>query len=100
MGNTCLPDPNNMSLTCLSELRRQPSPKCMDLTVNQVQSKVSRACFPDLSNVGLVCFLDPSCLDLVSAKSKVRGPEGYLALAKSMFARLTLLNSGIFVKPK
>ena len=100
MGKTCLSDSCNVSLTCLSDLRRQSSLKCMDLIINQVQSKGSRACLPDLSNVGLVCFPDPSCLDLVSVKSKMCGPEGYLALAKSMFARPTLLNSGIFVEPK
>jgi hypothetical protein len=61
---------------------------------------VSWACLLDLSNVGLVCFSDPSCLDLVSAKSKMCGPEGYLVLAKSMFARPTLLNFGIFIGPK
>ena len=54
---------------------------------------MGHTCLSDPSKVGYAYLPDPRRLEFVPVKSKVRGLGGYLALAKSMFVRLTLLGS-------
>jgi hypothetical protein len=62
MDQTCLSDPSNVGLAWLLDPRcLTPSLECVDVMVNQIQNKVSLACFLDPNKHGSDMFTYYCC---------------------------------------